>query len=76
MGGGGFHSKGTWGCAARRGILSRTSGLAKGILFAKFSMGNGMLFGTFGHRKGNFCMEIKKFLVILVSRRRKFGNLV
>ena len=39
MGGGGFfHSKGTWGCAARKGILYlfKPSSLAKGILFANF----------------------------------------
>ena len=39
-GGGGrgfFHSKGTWGCAAHKGILFWTSGLAKGILFGNFS---------------------------------------
>ena len=32
-----FHSKGTWGCAAREGILFRTSSLAKGVLFGNFS---------------------------------------
>ena len=32
-----FHSKGTWGCAAREGILFRTSSLAKGVLFCNFS---------------------------------------
>ena len=36
-GGGFFHSKGTWGCAAHKGILLRTSSLAKGILFGNFS---------------------------------------
>ena len=36
-GGGFFHSKGTWGCAAHKGILFRTSSLAKGILFGNFS---------------------------------------
>ena len=36
-GGGVFHSKGTWGCAARKGILFRTSSLAKGVLFSNFS---------------------------------------
>ena len=35
--GGFFHSKGTWGCAAREGILFRTSSLAKGVLFGNFS---------------------------------------
>ena len=36
-GGGFFHTKGTWGCAAREGILFRTSSLAKGVLFGNFS---------------------------------------
>ena len=36
-GGGFFHSKGTWGCAARESILFRTSSLAKGVLFGNFS---------------------------------------
>ena len=36
-GGGFFHSKGTWGCAAREGILFWTSSLAKGVLFGNFS---------------------------------------
>ena len=36
-GGGFFHSKGTWGCAAREGILFRTSSLAKGVLYGNFS---------------------------------------
>ena len=37
MTGGFFHSKGTWGFAARKGILFRTSSLAKGVLFSNFS---------------------------------------
>ena len=36
-GGGFFHGKGTWGCAAREGILFRTPSLAKGVLFGNFS---------------------------------------
>ena len=32
-----FHSKGTWGCAARKGTHLQTSSLAKGILFGNFS---------------------------------------
>ena len=36
-GGGFFHSKGTWGCAAHKGILFRTSSLGKGILFGNSS---------------------------------------
>ena len=35
--GGFFHSKGTWGCAAREGILFRPSSLAKGVLFGNFN---------------------------------------
>ena len=48
-----FHSKGTWGCAAHKGILFWTSSLAKGILFGnlvEFSPGKGMLFGNSGQR--------------------------
>ena len=36
-GGGFFHSKGTGGCAARKGILFRPSSLAKGVLFGNFN---------------------------------------
>ena len=60
-GGGFFHSKGTWGCAAREGILFRTSSLAKGVLLAtlvELSLGKGMLFGNFGQRD----IKIRKFL--------------
>ena len=52
-GGGFFHNKGTWGCAARKGMLFQPSSLAKGILFANFrpfSLGKGILFGNFGQR--------------------------
>ena len=52
-GGGFFYSKGTWGCAARKGMLFRTSSLAKGVLLAilvELSLGKGMLFGNFGQR--------------------------
>ena len=31
-----FHSKGTWECAALKGIHFRTASLAKGILFRSF----------------------------------------
>ena len=34
-----FHSKGTWGCAALKGILFQTSSLAKGMLFGNFGPG-------------------------------------
>ena len=53
-GGGFFHNKGTWGCAARKGILFKLSSLAKGILFAnfsQFSLGKGMVFGNLAQRK-------------------------
>ena len=40
-GGGFFHNKGTWGCAARKGILFRASSLAKGILLVKSKSGQG-----------------------------------
>ena len=61
-GGGFFHSKGTWGCAARKDILFKLSSLADGIRFANFSpfsQGKGMLFGNFsrfwqGMLFGNF----------------------
>ena len=52
-GGGFFHSKGTWGCAAREGILFRTSSLAKGVLFGNFSRvrsRQGYAFWEFGQR--------------------------
>ena len=52
-GGGSFHSKGTWGCAAREGILFRTPSLAKGVLFGNFSRvkpRQGYAFGNFGQR--------------------------
>ena len=39
------------GCAARKGILFRTSSLAKGTLFGNVSLGKGMLVGSFGQRK-------------------------
>ena len=61
-GGGFFHSKGTWGCAAREGILFRTSGLAKGVLFGNFS--------RVKSRQGY------AFLGILVKEMSKFGNFV
>ena len=43
-----FHSKGTWGCAARKGILFRT--LAKGAILVESILGKGELFGKFGQR--------------------------
>ena len=42
-GGGSFHSKGTWGCAARKGILFRTPSLAKGIIFTKIGLAKGYI---------------------------------
>ena len=49
-GGGFFRSKGTWGRAARKGMLFKPSSLAKGILFANFSpfsLAKGILFANF-----------------------------
>ena len=53
-GGGLFHSKGTWGCAAPKGTIFRTSSLAKGIRLGNVSLGKGMLFGNFGQRLVKF----------------------
>ena len=60
-GGGGFHSKGTWGCDVppARVCFFKPSSLAKGILFANFrpfSLGKGI------------------FLAILVKELSNFGN--
>ena len=49
-----FHSKGTWGCAAKSGILSRTPGLAKSILFGNVSLGKGKLFGSSVEERSTF----------------------
>ena len=51
--GGFFHSKGTCGCAARKGTHFRTSSLAKvyfSAVLVEFSLGQGKLFGNFGQR--------------------------
>ena len=48
-----FHSKGTWGCAAHKGILFRTSSLPRVYFLAilvGFSLGKGMLCGNFGQK--------------------------
>ena len=71
-GGGFFHSKGTWGCAAREGILFRTSSLAKGVLFGNFSRvrsRQGYAFWEFWSKRcQNSVIFVKKrkFLKILV----------
>ena len=71
-GGGFFHSKGTWGCAAREGILFRTSSLAKGVLFGNFSRvrsRQGYAFWEFWPKRcQNSVIFVKKpnFLKILV----------
>ena len=71
-GGGFFHSKGTWGCAAREGILFRTSSLAKGVLFGNFSRvrsRQGYAFWEFWSKRcQNSVIFVKKpnFLNILV----------
>ena len=74
-GGGFFHSKGTWGCAARKGMLFKPSSITKGILFANFgplakgilfanfrpfSLAKGILFGNFGQRMSNFGNSYKE----------------
>ena len=80
-GGGFFHSKGTWGCAALKGILFRTASLAKGMLFGNFSLcqsRQGYNFWQFSFRKGKIfliCVQKPKILAILVQRRRNFGDL-
>ena len=71
-GGGFFHSKGTWGCAAREGILFRTSSLAKGVLFGNFCRvrsRQGYAFWEFWSKRcQNSVIFVKKpnFLKILV----------
>ena len=73
-GGGFFYSKGTWGCAAREGILFRTSGLAKGVLFGNFSRvesRQGYAFCEFwSKRRQNSVIFVKKpnFFKILVLK--------
>ena len=60
-GGGCFLNKGTWGCAARKGILFGTSSLTKGILSAilvDFSLGKVILLGNFGPRNA----KLRQFL--------------
>ena len=50
-GGLGFlHSKGTWGCAFRKGMLFQTSSLAKGIRLGNVSLSKGMIGDEFCHR--------------------------
>ena len=49
-----LYCKGTQGCAARKGILFRTSDLSMGTIFGNFGLDNGMLFGNFGQRKAKF----------------------
>ena len=75
-----FHSKGTWGCAAREGILFRTSSLAKGVLFGNFSrvksrQGYAFL-EAWSKRCRNSVIFVKKpnFLKILVQKMRKSGK--
>ena len=79
-GGGFFQSKGTWGCAAREGILFRTSSLAKGVLFGNFSRvksRQGYAFWQFWSKRcQNSVIFAKKpnFFQILVQKMRKFGK--
>ena len=60
-GGGFFHSKGTWGCAARKGMLFQTFLPSQGYTFCQFypfSLGKGILFGNFGQRN----VKLRQFL--------------
>ena len=62
---GALHSKGTWGCAAR-----------KGLFFGKFSLSKGMLFGNSGERKSNFgnsCIEARNFLGLLTGKQGRIS---
>ena len=78
--GGFFHSKGTWGCAAREGILFRPSSLAKGVLFGNFNRvksRQGYAFLEFWSKRcENSVILVKKpnFFGILVEKMRKFGK--
>ena len=72
-----FHIKGTWGCAARKGMLFKPSRLAKGILFGNF----GQKLSKFG----NFCKKTQLFQNFgpgnaknwqVLSRKRQFGALL
>ena len=59
MGEGFFQRKGSWGCETHKGILFRTSSLAKGILLNIFCQGKAI----------RLC-----FLAILFKERADFGN--
>ena len=75
-----FHSKGTWGCAARKGILFWTSSLAKGVLFSNFSRvksRQGYAFRQFWSTKCQssvIFVNKPNFSKILVQEMRKFGK--
>ena len=79
-GGGFFHSKGTLGCAARKGVLFRTSSVAKGVLFGNFSRvksRQGYAFWQIWSKKcQNSVIFVKKanFFKLLVQKMRKFGK--
>ena len=79
-GGGSFHNKGTWGCAAREGILFRTSSLAKGVLcgnFCRVKSRQGYAFCEFWSKRcQSSVIFVKKsnFFGILVQKMRKFGT--
>ena len=79
-GGGFFHSKGTWGCAACKGIFFRTSSLAKVVLFSKFSRvkyRQGCAFWQFWSKKcQHSVIFVKKNLTFLKFWSRKCENLV
>ena len=79
-GGGFFHSNGTWGCVARKGILFRNSSLAKGVLFSNFSRvksRQGYAIWQFWSKKcQNSVIFVKNpnFFKILVQKMRKIGK--
>ena len=81
-GGGFFHRKGTWGCAARKGKLFRTSPELRASFFAivvNFSLESrqGYALGNFWPKKSQTLVIPvwkPKILVLLVQRKRKFGT--
>ena len=68
-----FHSKDTWGCAALKGILLQTSGLARVYFLAilvQISLGKGMLLANLVKEMSEFGNSCKKpnFKKVLVQR--------
>ena len=71
------------GCAIRKGILFRTSGLATGMLSSNLSLGKGILFGNFGgnsciktHDFGEFCPKKAKIWHFSFKQRRFMALLI